>query len=136
MDMGAESQQQTSYSSLAGTRAMPGSAGSAPHLQSNKAQLQIPPDLKDPSVPRSLCPPAPALLHAWLWDSQHSEWDSTAPHSPQHSSTQSPTQLRQEQGQETQSFELCSCLQTLVLAGRFLAWLCCRCCQSSSGMRP
>lgn len=79
-------QSHSSRPRLAGTRAMPGSAGSAPHLQSNKAQLQIPPDLKDPSVPRSPCPPAPALLHAWRWDSQHSEWDSTAPHSPQHSS--------------------------------------------------
>lgn len=50
--------------------------------------------------------------------------------------THSTTQLRQDQGQETQFSELCLCLQTLMLAGSFLAWLGWRQCQSRSGMRP
>lgn len=131
MDAGGESWQETLCRCLAGTRVISGRAGSAPHLQPGKARLQIPPYPKDPSVPTTQVSQAPSTSSparlapgqpAWLVEER--------------SFTCSPTQLRQEQGQETQSFELCSCLQTLLSAGCFLAWLCWRHCQSRSGTRP
>lgn len=130
MDVGPESWQETLYRCLAGTRVMPGRAGSAPHSQPGKAQLQILPYSRDPSVPITQVSQARSISSpACLASGQPAQL------MEEHSFTHSLTQLRQEQGQETQSFELCSCLQTLMSVDSFLAWLCRRHCRSGSGMR-
>lgn len=129
MDVRAKSWQENLVRCLAGTRTMPCRAGSASHSQPGKAQLQI---LLHPS--QSSVPIGQVSLEQQLSCTPGSRTASMAGGKAQFHRLPNTAQTGTATGNSL--LELCSCLQTLMSTGSFLAWLCWTHCQSGSGMRP